>query len=155
MGSRIGLSDAQRDRNLSGEPLAHGRAAQAVLSIRRPLCRGAGRGLNDVRRPQLEEIIRAASELTGRREFILFGSQTVHAITSRPPAEVLVSRECDVWISDEPALQELLKRELGADSPFRHAKGFYVDPLPPDLPLVPPRWEERLLDVMVDDLKRR
>jgi len=63
-----------------------------------------------MRKEQLEEILRAASVVAARGEFILFGSQAVHAITTVPPAEVLVSRECDVWLEDEPALHELPRR---------------------------------------------
>jgi hypothetical protein len=99
-----------------------------------------------VRKEQLEEILRAASALAGRKEFVLFGSQTVHAITTAPPVEVLMSRECDVWLNEEPAIQELLKSELGVESPFQQAKGFYLDPVPPDLPMVPLQWQQRLRD---------
>ena len=108
-----------------------------------------------MRKSQLEEVIRAASALAQRKEFVLFGSQTIHAITDTPPVEVLISRECDVWLNEEPALQELLKRELGADSPYRNANGFYLDPLPPDLPEVPPGWEERLASWKVGDINVR
>jgi hypothetical protein len=108
-----------------------------------------------VRKEQLEEILRAASALAARKEFILFGSQTVHAITSEAPVEVLMSRKCDIWLNDEPSIQELLKRELGADSAFQQAKGFYLDPVPPDLPMVPSHWQERLCDLMIGDIKIR
>jgi Nucleotidyltransferase of unknown function (DUF6036) len=108
-----------------------------------------------VRKEQLEEILRAASALAARKEFVLFGSQTVHAITNEPPVEVLMSRECDVWLNEEPSTQELLKRELGAESHFQQAKGFYLDPVPPDLPLVPLQWQKRLRDWMIDDIRIR
>ena len=99
--------------------------------------------------------MRAAGALAERKTFILFGSQTVHALTDNPPAEVLMSRECDVWLDEEPALQAVLKRGLGADSFFHLVKGFYLDPLPPDLPLVPAGWPERLQTLMVDDIAVR
>lgn len=108
-----------------------------------------------MRKEQLEEVIRAASVVAARKEFILFGSQAVHAITDAPPVEVLVSRECDIWLSQEPAIQELLKRELGVDSAFQLAKGYYLDPLPPDLPMVPAGWEQRLRVWWVDDIQVR
>ena len=108
-----------------------------------------------MRKEQLEEILRAASALVGRKEFVLFGSQTVHAITTTPPVEVLMSRECDVWLNEEPAVREVLKKELGVESPFQQTKGYYLDPVPPDLPLVPRQWEQRLRDWMVDDIRIR
>lgn len=103
----------------------------------------------------MEEILRAASVLAARKEFILFGSQTVHAITNAPPVEVLMSRECDVWLNEEPLIQELLKKELGAESPFQEAKGFYLDSVPPDLPMVPLQWQQRLYDWMIGDIRIR
>lgn len=108
-----------------------------------------------MKKPQLEEVIRAASVLATRKEFVLFGSQAVHALTDQPPIEVLVSRECDLWFNDEPSIQELLQRELGAGSLFQQAKGFYLDALPPGLPMVPAGWQQRLCDLMVDDIKVR
>ena len=108
-----------------------------------------------MRKPQLEEIIRAASVLATRKEFVLFGSQAVYAITDEPPIEVLTSRECDVWLDNEPSIQDLLKRELGLGSEFQTTKGFYLDPLPPDLPMVPAGWQQRLREMKVDDIKVR
>jgi hypothetical protein len=102
---------------------------------------------------QLQEIIREASSLAARKQFVLFGSQAVHAIAQDPPTEVLMSRECDIWLRDEPALGEQLKAALGSGSLFQQAKGFYLDPLPPDLPIVPKGWEQRLVDLMVDDIR--
>jgi hypothetical protein len=108
-----------------------------------------------VRKEQLEEILRAASALAARKEFILFGSQSVHAITNQPPVEVLMSRECDVWLNEEPAVQDLLKAELGVESAFQQSKGFYLDPVPPDLPMVPLQWQQRLRDWMIGDIRIR
>ena len=78
-----------------------------------------------MRKSQLEEIIQAASAIAGRKDFVLFGSQAVHAITDHPPVEVLLSRECDVWLNEEPVLQERLNRELGSASGFGQTKGYY------------------------------
>src|SRR5437762_1381963 len=108
-----------------------------------------------MRKPQLEEVIRAAGALVGRDEFVIFGSQAVHAVTDEPPTEVLMSRECDVWLKDEPAVQETLTRELGKDSAFQQSKGYYLDALPPDLPMLPAGWEQRLVELRVGDIKLR
>ena len=108
-----------------------------------------------MRKAQLEEIIRAASVAAGRKEFVVFGSQAVHALTNEPPVEVLVSRECDLWFREEPVTQELLKREFGRESAFERARGFYLDPLPPDFPMVPAGWEQRLVEMQVGEIKLR
>ena len=104
---------------------------------------------------QLRELVRRAAATCARREFVMFGSQAIHAVASSPPPEVLVSAECHLWLRDEPEVAARLAAELGKDSAFAKAAGVYADALPPDLPMVPPGWEERLLDLMIDDIKVR
>jgi hypothetical protein len=103
----------------------------------------------------LEEIIRRASSLVKCKEFVLFGSQAVHSLTTEPPVDVLVSRECDIWLDNQPEIEQLLRKELGPESQYRDTKGFYLDPLPPDLPLVPLGWKQRLVNLNVDDIVLR
>jgi hypothetical protein len=55
-----------------------------------------------MQREQFHELLARAAGICGRRELLVFGSQAVHALTSSPPAEVLVSVECDIWLRDEP-----------------------------------------------------
>src|SRR5690348_10299455 len=50
-----------------------------------------------MQRAQLETALTAAAKVAGVNEFILVGSQSVHAHTDAAPVEVLVSRECDIW----------------------------------------------------------
>ena len=42
-----------------------------------------------------------AGRLSGRTDFVVLGSPSVHAITEAAPEEVLLSRECDVLLDDE------------------------------------------------------
>jgi hypothetical protein len=101
---------------------------------------------------QFLDLLTRAARLFSRTEWIIFGSQAVHALTIRPPAEVLVSVECDIWLADEPAITSRLAAELGKDSQFAKDNGIYADPLPPELPLVPTGWRERLVAHRLGDV---
>jgi len=68
---------------------------------------------------------------------------------------VLVSAECDIWFRDEPELASQLGTALGKDSPFAKTTGVYADPLPPDLPMVPVKWEQRLVTYRVANVTAR
>lgn len=108
-----------------------------------------------MQREQFHEVLRRAANICSRNELIVFGSQAVHALTNSPPTEVLLSVECDIWLQDEPAVATLLASELGKASPFAKTTGVYADPLPPDLPLLPEDWQQRLVIYHVGDLKVR
>ena len=98
-----------------------------------------------MQREQFHELLTRAAEVCAWRTLVVFGSQSVHAITDAPPAEVLVSVECDFWFRDEPEAVERLAAELGKDSTFARSTGVYADLLPPDLPMLPQDWEKRLV----------
>jgi len=98
-----------------------------------------------MQREQFHQLLTRAAEICGRQELIIFGSQSVHAVTAAPPVEVLISVECDIWLRDELEVSARLKDELGEGSAFAKTTGVYADALPPDLPLVPDGWEQRLV----------
>lgn len=108
-----------------------------------------------MQREQFALLVTRAAAVAARAELIIFGSQSVHALTDSPPAEVLVSVECDIWLRDEPEVAARLQAELGKDSAFAKTAGVYVDPLPPDLPMVPNGWEHRLVDYRAGDITAR
>lgn len=97
-----------------------------------------------MQRAQLETAILAAASATGMTEFIVVGSQAVHAHTDAAPMEVLVSRECDLWAKGRLEKLENLEEQLGKSSAFAEQKGFYVDAVQPELVVLPRHWESRL-----------
>ena len=97
-----------------------------------------------MQREQFEDVLARAAAICKSQPLIIFGSQSVHAITTAPPTEVLLSVECDVWTRDL-AEAASLERGLGKDSEYARAKGVYADPLPPQLPTLPSGWEQRLV----------
>jgi hypothetical protein len=108
-----------------------------------------------MQREQFESLLKRAAQLLSRDEWIVFGSQAAHAATSSPPAEVLISVECDIWLPDDPETTARLVTTLGKDSQFARENGVYVDALPPHLPLVPEGWEQRLTSLKLETVTAR
>jgi hypothetical protein len=102
-----------------------------------------------VKRRELEQAIRKASRLAGELDFYLIGSQAVHACCHRPPAEVLLSQECDLYPVNHPETAGLLVAQLGRGSPFARRHGFYVDVVTPELASLPVGWDRRLVPLRI------
>jgi len=97
-----------------------------------------------VKRHELKTALKAAARVAREREFFIIGSQAVHAYCERPPAEILLSQECDLYPRTHPAAAALLDRELGRNSAFARKHGFYVDVVTPEIANLPERWEKRV-----------
>lgn len=97
-----------------------------------------------MRKRELELAIRAASRIARDLEFLLVGSQAIHAHCRHPPAEVLLSQECDLYPKNRPETANLLDAELGRGSQFARRHGFYVDVVAPEIASLPPGWQRRL-----------
>lgn len=93
---------------------------------------------------QLELLLQEAAKVAGESEFILVGSQAVHAHTDLAPMEVLVSRECDIWAKSREEKLTVVEAALGRTSRFAEEYGFYVASVDPALVLLPVGWEARL-----------
>jgi hypothetical protein len=102
-----------------------------------------------MQRAQLETALTAAATVAGVNEFILVGSQSVHAHTDAAPVEVLVSRECDIWAKARFEKLTIVEDALGRKSSFAEQNGFYVDAIQPDIVLLPKDWESRLKPLRV------
>lgn len=108
-----------------------------------------------MKRAELEDILRGLARVLGKREVAMIGSQCVHAATDAPPAEVLMSRECDVLIEDSDPARELIDAELGQTSPYHEEYGTFVDMVSPSFPFLPDGWEQRATVLISGDLRAR
>jgi hypothetical protein len=63
---------------------------------------------------------------------------------SRPPAEVLLSRECDIYPKNRPQIANLLHQKLGPASRFARQEGYFADVVTPELATLPAGWESRV-----------
>lgn len=53
-----------------------------------------------MKRDLLLELLVEVARIAGDRELVMIGSQVVHAVTGEAPAEVLMSRECDLLLDE-------------------------------------------------------
>jgi hypothetical protein len=105
-----------------------------------------------MQRSQLETALLAVGQVTQKREFILVGSQSIHAIVQTPPVEVLVSEECDVLSKDGFQKLEAIICVLGKGTEFHQKNGFFVDAVDPGILLLPSGWESRLKPMRLADV---
>jgi hypothetical protein len=92
-------------------------------------------------------LLREAGKVARESEFFIIGSQAVHAYLSRPPAEVLLSRECDLYPKNRPQTDIVIHRKLGRASRFAREEGFFADVVSPELATLPTGWGLRVKPV--------
>src|SRR5688572_19722733 len=97
-----------------------------------------------MRKRQIEELLREAGKLAHESEFIIIGSQAAHAFTAKPPAEVLLSKECDIYPKNRPEAAIFLNQKVGPNSRFARERGYSADVVTPELATLPAGWERRL-----------
>ena len=97
-----------------------------------------------MKRHELKIALKAAARVAHESEFFVIGSQAIHAQCKHPPAEVLLSQECDLYPRTQLQAAELLDRELGRNSAFARKHGFYVDVVTPEIASLPEGWEKRV-----------
>ena len=97
-----------------------------------------------MKKRELEIALRAAARIARETEFFVIGTQAVHAYCARPPAEVLMSQECDLYPKNHPEATSLLDQALGRGSAFARRHGFYVDVVTPEIATLPNGWRSRL-----------
>jgi len=104
---------------------------------------------------ELEDLLRELGRVLGKCELAMIGSQCVHAATDTPPAEVLMSRECDILVEDSDPVRERIDTELGETSPYHEEHGTFIDTVSPSFPFLPDDWERRANMLASGDMKIR
>ena len=79
-----------------------------------------------MRRSELEHVIRAACGVTGAREIVIIGSQSVLGLFPNAPDTLLVSIEADVFTFRDPSDSELIDGSIGERSMFHQSFGYYA-----------------------------
>jgi hypothetical protein len=97
-----------------------------------------------MRREDIEAVLREAGQFARDSEFFMIGSQAAHAYTVKLPAEVLLSKECDIYPKNRPESVLFLIKKLGPKSRFARQNGYYADVVTPDLATLPSGWESRV-----------
>ncbi len=103
-----------------------------------------------MKKSQVEHILRAAGRIVGDDQFIIIGSQSMHAKYPDLLAGVEISAELDIIAKNKPARTELLNA-IGVDSPFHETYGYYADPVDEHTATLPKGWKGRLVNLKVEN----
>ena len=98
-------------------------------------------------RDQLEHAIRAACDIAGDTELIIFGSQAILGTWPSPPETLTASIEVDVQPKNRPDKTDDVDGMLGELSDFHNTHGFYVHGVTIDSAVLPSGWEMRMVSV--------
>ena len=99
---------------------------------------------------ELEHILRAASEATGSKKFIVVGSQAIIGSYTKGievkdlPKTLWQSEEADL-IPEPEDLWPILETELGENSLFAKTHGYFADGVQRSSVVLPPGWELRTI----------
>jgi hypothetical protein len=99
-----------------------------------------------MKKQQVEHALRAAGRITGEKQFIIIGSQSLHGKHPDVADEILTSFEVDL-IATKNIDRVAWLNVIGVDSPFHESFGFYVDPVDEKTATLPKGWKGRLVNL--------
>jgi len=103
-----------------------------------------------MKKHQLDHVLRAAGRITGQKQFIIIGSQSLHGKYPDLPDALVQSAEVDLIAKGEAARTEWLNA-IGQDSPFHEEFGYYADPVEEGTATLPAGWKGRLVNLAPGD----
>ena len=93
---------------------------------------------------QLRHLLRAAASITGEKEFIVIGSQSILGSHPDAPRSLRKSIEGDTYPKDHPEKSIDIDGAIGELSPFHQEFGYYAHGVSPETATLPAGWEQRL-----------
>ncbi|MGB6603410.1 MAG: DUF6036 family nucleotidyltransferase [Steroidobacteraceae bacterium] len=99
-----------------------------------------------MKKQQVDHVLRAAGRITGEKQFIIIGSQSLHGQYPDVPDEILTSFEVDLIASKHADRTEWLN-VIGIDSPFHETFGYYADAVDVSTATLPRGWKGRLVNL--------
>jgi hypothetical protein len=103
-----------------------------------------------MKKHQLDHVLRAAGRITGEKQFIIVGSQSLHGKYPDLPDDLVRSAEVDLIAKGRVARTEWLNA-IGQDSPFHQQFGYYADPVDEGTAVLPAGWRGRLVNLPPGD----
>jgi hypothetical protein len=94
---------------------------------------------------QLEHILRASGSITGCREIVVIGSQSLLASFPDAPDTLIGSMEADCYPVDNPSRADLIDGSIGELSPFHETFGYYAHGIGPETATLPTGWRRRVV----------
>lgn len=96
----------------------------------------------------IETVLVEAAKLSNHRNFVVAGSLSVIGAVIRPPEDMLMSRDVDIYTKLDPGRVFVeIAEQIAEGSPFHVKHGFYADPISPVILSLPEGWEARLIPV--------
>jgi hypothetical protein len=92
---------------------------------------------------QLIHVLRAASDITGEKSFVLVGSQAVLLAIEFPGASLTMSDEIDLYPATAPDKADAIDDAIGALSQFHDEFGYHADGVSPETAVMPADWMAR------------
>ena len=99
-----------------------------------------------MKKRQVDHVLRAAGRITGEKQFIIIGSQSLHGKHPDVADDILRSFEVDLIAKRNPAKSEWLNA-IGQDSHFHEQFGYYADPVDESTAVLPKGWKARLVNL--------
>lgn len=103
-----------------------------------------------MKKHQLDHVLRAAGNITGEKQFIIIGSQSLHGKFPDLPDDIVQSAEVDLIAKGDASRTEWLNA-IGQDSPFHEEFGYYADPVDEGTATLPAGWKARLVNLPPGD----
>lgn len=100
-----------------------------------------------MRYDQLQHAIRAACDVAGDTELLIFGSQAILGSFPSAPERLRTSIEVDVQAKNRPEMTIYIDGALGEGSRFHATHGFYVHGVSIETAILPDGWFERTVPV--------
>ncbi|HEY2928749.1 DUF6036 family nucleotidyltransferase [Piscinibacter sp.] len=96
-----------------------------------------------MKREELEHVLRAAAAIIQEQSFVVVGSQAVLLPHPNAPADLLASREIDLYPAMHPEKADLIDGAIGALSSFHETFGYHADGVGPETAVMPADWMDR------------
>ncbi len=103
-----------------------------------------------MKKQQVDHVLRAAGRITGEKQFIIIGSQSLHGKYPDLADDILRSAEVDLMAKRDPSRTEWLNA-IGQDSKFHEEFGYYADPVDETTATLPKGWKGRLVNLPPGD----
>jgi hypothetical protein len=103
-----------------------------------------------MKKQQVDHVLRAAGRITGEKQFIIVGSQSLHGKHPDIADDILRSFEVDLIAKRDPSRVAWLNA-IGQDSKFHEQFGYYADPVDEGTATLPKGWKGRLVDLPAGD----
>ena len=108
----------------------------------------------EVRRQDLEHIIRAAADVTGDREIVVIGSQAILGEHPDAPGQLLLSPEADVYPLHRRDQVDEIDGVLGEGSMFHETHSYYAHGVGQETATLPAGWQERLVPIRNENTRQ-